>query len=62
MKCPNCGNEIYETDIIDSDCYGNDYCDIVRGTCYCGLTWQWKEIFTFDHIEDIQQISENDHL
>lgn len=63
MKCPNCGNEIYAIDTLDSDCYGDAYYDVVEGTCSdCGLSWQWKEVFTFDHVEDIRQIDENDHL
>ena len=62
MKCPNCNNEIYAIDTLDSDFYGYAYYDLVEATCpNCGLTWQWKEVFTFDHVEDIRQVNENDH-
>lgn len=63
MKCPNCGNEIYVVDVLDSDCYDNSYYDSVEGTCSnCGKSWRWVEVFTFNHYEDIEEINENDHL
>ena len=63
MKCPNCGNEIYAIDTLDSDCSGDSYFDFVEGTCHnCGKSWRWIEVFTFDHYEDIEEINKNDHL
>ena len=54
MKCPNCGNEIYAIDTLDSDCSGDSYFDYVEGTCpNCGKSWRWIEVFTFDHYENI---------
>ena len=63
MKCPNCGNEIYAIDTCDSDCGDNSYYDLVEGTCSnCGKSWRWIEVFTFDHIEQVEEIKEDDHL
>jgi len=63
MKCPNCGNEIYAIDTCDSDCSGDSYFDCVEGTCSnCGKSWRWIEVFTFDHIEQVEEIKEDDHL
>ena len=63
MKCPNCGNEIYEGEICYSDSGDNSYYDRMEGTCpNCGKSWRWIEVFTFDRIEQIEEIKENDHL
>ena len=63
MKCPNCSNEIYETENYYSDYDDNSYYDRMKGTCSnCGKSWHWIEVFTFDHIEQIEEIKENDHL
>lgn len=62
MKCPNCGNEIYESEIFYTDCCDNSYYDRMEGTCSnCGKSWRWIEVFTFDHIEEVEEIKENDH-
>lgn len=63
MKCPNCGNEIYESENCYSDYGYNFYYDSMEGTCSnCGKSWGWIEVFTFDHIEQVEEIKENDHL
>lgn len=37
MKCPNCGNEVYAIDTLDSEWIDNEYYDTVEGTCpKCG--------------------------
>ena len=63
MKCPNCDNEIYEIENCYSDYGDNSYYDRMEGTCSnCGKSWRWIEVFTFDHIEQVEEIKENDHL
>ena len=63
MKCPICGNEIYEIENCYSDYGYNSYYDHMEGTCSnCGKSWRWIEVFTFDHIEQIEEIKENGHL
>lgn len=64
MKCPFCGcPDIFATATIDTEFFDNAYHDIVEGTCPdCEKSWQWIEVFTFDHYENIEGIKINDHL
>lgn len=63
MTCPNCKNEVYAVDTVDTEYLGNSYYDTVEGVCQtCGKIWRWIEVFTFDHVENIEEIEENDHL
>ncbi len=63
MKCPNCGGIVRAVDTLDTEYYGNSYYDSVEGVCPdCGVTWQWVEVFTFDHVEDVRPINVDDHL
>lgn len=59
MNCPNCDTYISITDVVeDSGWDGTSHYDIVKGSCSkCGKTYQWVEVFTFDHIEDVQEIT-----
>ena len=63
MKCPNCGNEVYAVDTLDSEWYNGNYYDAVEGTCpNCGKSYQWTQVYTFERCEDIEEIKDNDHL
>lgn len=63
MKCPNCGCFVSAQAIEDSDWMTDIYFDFVEGTCpKCGKSYAWKEIYKYDHDEDIQEIDPNDHL
>ncbi len=63
MKCPNCGNEVYAVDTLDSEYFNGTYYDTVEGTCpNCGKSYRWTEVYTFERCEDIEEIKENDHL
>lgn len=63
MKCPNCGNEVYAVDTLDSEWIDNEYYDTVEGTCpKCGKIWQWEEVYSFSRDYDIREIKQNDHL
>ena len=63
MKCPNCGGVVHAVDTLDTEYYNGSYYDTVEGTCPdCGVSWQWVEVFTFDHVEDVIPIKINDHL
>lgn len=63
MTCPNCKNEVEIVDTVDTECFGNFYYDIVEGVCHtCGKLWRWTEVFSFDHVENIEEIEENGHL
>ena len=63
MKCPICGETVRVINIIGTEYYNGSYYDIVEGTCSdCGMGWQWVEVYTFDHIEDVIPINVDDHL
>ena len=63
MKCPNCGNDVFFNEVVDTEYDSNYYYDNGYGTCSkCHKTYGWIEVFTFDHCEDIEEIKENDHL
>lgn len=64
MKCPICGATICAVDTLESEWELGIYYDTVEGTCPdCGNSWQWIEVYTFDHIEDIiGPINLDDHL
>ena len=63
MKCPNCGGIVRAVDTLDTEYFNGSYYDAVEGTCPdCGKSWQWVEIFTFDHVEDVRPINVDDHL
>lgn len=64
MKCPNCGcSDLRAVDTLDTEFFNDAYHDVVEGTCPdCGKSWQWVEVFTFDHYENIEEIETNDHL
>ena len=63
MKCPNCSGIVREVDTLDSEYFGNKYYDTVEGICSkCGKIWRWKEVYTFDHYEDIEGIEIDGHL
>ena len=57
MKCPNCGSSnLYATCTLDTEYWDNAYYDTVTGVCpECQKAWQWVEVFTFDHWEDIKE-------
>jgi len=63
MKCPNCGSSnIYAVDTLDSEYYNGSYYNTVRGVCHeCNHWWQWIEVFTFDHYEDLVEEEVKDH-
>lgn len=63
MKCPNCGGIVRAADTLDTEYDTGSYYDTVEGTCPdCGVSWQWAEVFIFDHVENIIPININDHL
>ena len=63
MKCPICGSFVRALVTVDSEWVNGAYYDSVEGTCPdCGTAWQWTEVFTFDHAEDIRPIKDDDHL
>lgn len=63
MKCPICDGIVHAVDTLDTEYFNGSYYDIVEGTCPdCGKSWQWVEVFTFDHAEDIRPINVDDHL
>lgn len=63
MKCLICGATIHAVDTLDSEWELGRYYDTVEGTCPdCGNSWQWIEVYTFDHVEDIKPINLDDHL
>lgn len=63
MKCPICGGIVRAVDTLDSEWELGRYYDTVEGTCSdCGNSWQWIEVYTFDHEEGIRPINLDDHL
>jgi len=63
MKCPICGGNVRAIDTLASEWELGRYYDTVEGTCSdCGKSWQWVEVYTFDHCEDIIPIKVNGHL
>lgn len=63
IKCSNCGNTVYGIDVLDTEYQDSTYYDYVEGTCLtCGKMYNWVEVFTFDHAEDITEIKVNNHL
>ena len=63
MKCPNCGDFVRAVDTLDSEWCDNKYYDTVDGACpTCGKVWQWVEVYTFSHCEDIEGVKIDDHL
>lgn len=63
MKCPNCGNEFYATDSIDTEYYDNKYYESVFGRCpNCRKAYKWKEVYVFSYEENICEVDKDDHL
>lgn len=59
MICPNCGETIVNEYIVDTEYHNCSYYDIVTGTCpNCDKTWQWLEVFTYSHDEEIEEVTE----
>lgn len=64
MKCPNCScSDLYAINTLDTEYYHGAYYDMVEGTCpHCGKSWQWVEVYTFDHYEDMEGIEIDGHF
>ena len=57
MKCPYCKNVVCAEKTYGTQWVKNTYYDDVEGTCpNCGKSWCWTEVYTFDHIENVEEL------
>lgn len=64
MICPNCGNEVYFEDMVDTEYYDTENINVGYGTCdKCHKIWSWCEVFTYSKDIEIQELllPNNDH-
>ena len=54
--CPICGSELIEDESYDMSVDLSECREYVVGHCEnCGKEYQWKNIFAFSHVEDIEE-------
>lgn len=55
--CPHCGSAIDICDNVDEN-FNISSCEIlVSGVCFsCGREYQWREVYNFSHIKDLEEI------
>lgn len=57
MDCPNCDTYIYDAEIKDTEWIGMSCYGHMCGRCsVCGKAYTWVEVFTFSHIENIEEV------
>ena len=56
--CPNCGHELIGDDTYDYSVDISAFSEYVVGHCEnCNKEYRWVNIFTFSHVEDIEEVS-----
>lgn len=54
--CPICGSELIEDESYDMSVDLSECREYVVGHCEnCGKEYQWKNIFVFSHVENIEE-------
>ena len=56
--CPNCGHVLIEDDSYDISIDPSECREYAVGHCeHCEKEYQWINIFTFSHVENIEEVS-----
>ena len=56
-KCLECQVELEVEERMDSSWEGNQYRDIVIGSCpTCGKVYEWRKIYTYQSFERLTEI------
>lgn len=55
-KCLHCGEELIDDDCYDTCNYGDSVVNYYVGHCdKCGKEYQWKKVFDFAGVTDIEE-------
>ena len=61
MRCPHCSRVLDNVDTYDTVWENNTYYDYCMGECIpCNKKYEWVEVFTFNRIEDVKEIKDED--
>ena len=61
-ECPNCHaqHSFEDVECFDQEWFGDSYYDYCQGTCNCcGKIYRWSEVYTFNKIVDIEEVTDN---
>jgi len=61
MKCPNCNNDVFFDEVIDTEYDGDIFISTGYGTCNnCHEKWGWSEVFIYAKEINVEHFP-NDH-
>ena len=57
-KCPCCGVDLIEEELLDFSPEGSIMVEKVKGSCkICKREFKWYNIYEYSHFEDLREVS-----